>query len=191
MRTAFKTRIITGAIFAIAAAPTASKVAAQDVPTAVVVSPSPMRPLRGPEAIEKFIARVPPTFDGGECRTQNQIPMAAHIVSMKFPTQQAAQTSVSIWLDEDGEVFRYIESSGGGPRSHPNLDSLVAQQARAPRTAVQLDIKDNHAIASNQGGGLPDEGVVGTVAEFANSKRFHYLQQRMEAVLKACVGGSQ
>jgi hypothetical protein len=144
----------------------------------------------GLEAIAAFQPRVEPVFLGGECLVREDLPMAARIVSIHYPSRAETATSISLWFDDTGALIRYIETSG--PRPAPNADLLaaIAEANRLPKTTIQLDVPQDRALAMNSGGDEPAAGVTGSIDQFDASPPFRYLRERVMAVRLACLAGT-
>jgi hypothetical protein len=180
--------VATGALgFVIGGVPSVAH--AQDRRPALVIERTGLKAKTGPEAIDNFTPRVEAFYDGGECRVRDNAPMAARIVSIGYPTQREALTTISLWFDEEGEILRYIEVRRRATLRGPDLDSLIEASSRAPMTTIQLEVKENRALAVNSGGDGPLEGVTGKIEEFDEGAAFRYLRDRLEQVRRACLGG--
>jgi hypothetical protein len=144
----------------------------------------------GARAIAAFQPRVEAEFQGGECVVRDDLPMAARIVSVHYPSRADAATSISLWFDEAGTLIRYVENRGRRPAPNADLLALQAEFEALPKATIQLDVPQNRALAMNSGGDEPATGVSGTIEEFDASPPFRYLRDRVQAVRLACLGGT-
>jgi hypothetical protein len=189
MMTTKLTRWAVTAALALAIGGVPATLHAQDRRPALVIEPTGLKPKTGHEAIDNFTPRVEAFYEGGECRVRDNAPMAARIVSIGYPTQDAALTKISLWFDEEGEIVRYIEVRMRAVLRGPDLDSLIEASSRAPTTTIQLEVNADRALAVNTGGDGPVEGVTGKIEEFDEGAPFQYLRDRLEQVRRTCLGG--
>jgi hypothetical protein len=151
-------------------------------------------PAAGDSAIRAFVPDVQPVDSGGECRVMRTSGSGATIMTAYFPSFDSTRTTVSVMFDSVGHLVRYSENRGWAVRlrrppsmSEAQRDSVFrASRAAVRTTTISFDYAIDQAVASNDGGGLPNRAVIGSVRSMENLEKLGPPTKRLARVRRLC-----
>jgi hypothetical protein len=104
-----------------------------------------------------------------------------------------AHTTIVMMFDSAGHLIRYSERRGGQRipstigMSDAQRDSTFRAALNAIRaTTISLDYAMDQAIATNRGGGLGSEGIMGTVRSIEKLEKLGPPQARLARARRLC-----
>ena len=191
-------RLVVGAALALACrsashAKTAPASSAAPATMVRVVRGESFFPATGDSAIRAFVPDVQPVDSGGECRLMRTSGSGATITMAYFPSLDSARTTVSVMFDSAGHLVRFSDIRGAVRyRTPPSMSEAqrdsVSRAARAAvrTTTISFDYAIDQAVASNDGGGLPNHAVIGSVRSMENLEKLGPPIKRLARVRRLC-----
>jgi hypothetical protein len=193
-----KRRLVVGAALALACRSASHTNTAPAAPAARATMVRVVRgeiffPAAGDSAIRAFVPDVQPVDSGGECRVMRTSGSGATITTAYFPSFDSTRTTVSVMFDSVGHLVRYSENRGAVRlRTPPSMseaqrDSVFrASRAAVRTTTISFDYAIDQAVASNDGGGLPNRAVIGSVRSMENLEKLGPPTKRLARVRRLC-----